>query len=72
MNISIVQIVKYIAYMLSIIVVSVLALNTLSHFFSFDGNAEMAVTSAVIFVTTLLCTLGAKKLNVFPYPILKR
>lgn len=72
MNISIVQIVKYIAYMLSIIVVSVLALNTLSHFFSFDGNAEMAVTSAVIFVTTLLCTLGAKKLNVFPSPILKR
>lgn len=72
MNISIVQIGKYIAYMLFIIVVSVFALRTLSYFFRFHEHAEMVITTTVIFVITLLCTIGAKKLNVFPSPIIKR
>ena len=72
MDISMVQIAKYIAYMLSIIIVSVFAINTFSPFFHFHEHAEMAITSAVIFVVTLLCTTGAKKLNVFPTLNIKR
>ncbi|TKB03394.1 hypothetical protein E5672_10160 [Alteromonas portus] len=72
MDISMVQVAKYIAYMLSIIVVSVFAINTFSPFFHFHEHAEMAITSTIIFVITLLCTMGAKKLNVFPKLNIKR
>lgn len=66
MNISILQIVKYIAYMLSIIVLTVFSLNTITHFFSLNGRTEIVVTSILVFIISLLCTLGAKKLKVFP------
>ena len=66
MDISIIQILKYMTYMLSIIVISVFMLKTVSYYFSFDGYAELLSTSTVIFLTTLFCTLGAKKLHIFP------
>lgn len=72
MNKSILQIAKYVAYMLSIIVVSVFALNTFSSFFHIHEHAEIVITSIVIFVITLLCSIVAKKLNVFPSPTIKR
>jgi hypothetical protein len=72
MDISIVQILKYMAYMLSIIVISVIMLNIVSYYFSFDGYAELMSTSTVIFITTVLCTLAAKKVNVFPKQNVKR
>ena len=72
MDISLVQILKYMAYMLSIIVISVIMLNIVSFYFNFDGYAELMSTSTVIFITTVLCTLAAKKKNVFPKQNLKR
>lgn len=72
MNISVLQIVKYIAYMLSIIVLTVFSLNTATHYFSFNGRTEIVVTSIVVFIISLLCTIVAKKLNVFPSPTIKR
>lgn len=66
MNISLLQIVKYVAYMLSIIAITVFSLNTITHYFNFNGRAEIVTTSIVIFVISLLCTLAAKKLHVFP------
>ncbi|AXT39556.1 hypothetical protein D1814_13145 [Alteromonas sp. BL110] len=72
MNISVLQIVKYIAYMLSIIVLTVFSLNTATHYFSLNGRTEIVVTSIVVFIISLLCTIVAKKLNVFPSPTIKR
>lgn len=72
MNISVLQIVKYIAYMLSIIVLTVVSLKTTTHYFSFNERTEIVATSVIVFIISLLCTLGAKKLSVFPSPTMKR
>ena len=72
MNISIAQITKYVAYMLSIIVLTVVSLNTATHYFNFNGHTEIVATLVIVFIISLLCTLAAKKLNVFPSPLIKR
>ena len=66
MHNAFIQIAKYLAYMLTIIVAIVCIQNTLSSVFKLDGYTEIVLTASVVFLVTFICTCCAKKLNVFP------
>ena len=49
-----IQIAKYLAYMLTIIVAIVCIQNTLSSVFKLDGYTEIVLTASVVFLVTFI------------------